>query len=450
MIFQKHESYKDVGVEWIGLIPEHWDVQALKAILVNRNEKNDPVKTKDILSLSIARGVTPYSDENRGGNKAKNNLTDYKLAYPGDIVLNSMNVVVGAVGLSRYFGAISPVYYALYIRNQEKNDIRFFDYIFKNCSFQKYLFQYGKGILVNKGDSGKLNTIRMKISMQDLKNVPLPLPPIEEQRRIVEFLDRKTAEIDQAIAQKQRLIELLKEQKAILIDRAVTKGLNPNVLMCDSGIDWIGEIPTHWEIRQLSQLLKYGPRNGISPPVTSQLSGSLSFSISAVKEGKVLLSDAVYKRVSVPSRGCSGYEVQKGDILIIRGNGSFDLVGSCGVVEDVPEEPCIYPDTLMCVRPNEKIDRQFMVNIFGNHIVRSQIKMMAKTSTGLYKVNNQDVRSIKVILPPLEEQISISKYLIDVMEQSSIAESKMRQQIKILQEFKQILIAQSVTGKIRV
>ena len=110
LTFPKYESYKDSGVEWLGEIPSHWEVQSLKSILVNRNEKNEPVKTKHILSLSIANGVTPYSDENRGGNKAKSDLTDYKLAYPGDIVLNSMNVVVGAVGLSKYFGAISPVY----------------------------------------------------------------------------------------------------------------------------------------------------------------------------------------------------------------------------------------------------------------------------------------------------------------------------------------------------
>jgi type I restriction enzyme S subunit len=449
MAFPKYESYKDSGFEWLGKIPEHWQVQSLNSILINRNEKNEPVKTEDILSLSIASGVTPYSDENRGGNKAKNDLTAYKLAYPGDIVLNSMNVVVGAVGLSKYFGAISPVYYALYLRNKEKNSIYFYNYIFSNSSFQKYLFQYGKGILVKKSDSGKLNTIRMKISIQDLKKVPLPLPPIAEQKRIVEFLDRKTSEIDQAIAQKQRLIELLQEQKAILINQAVTKGPNPNTPMRDSGIEWVGEIPEHWEVRQLSQLLKYGPKNGISPPVTSQPSGVLSFSISAVKNKKVLLDESVLKRVSLPHRERSEYQVKKDDILIVRGNGNIKLVGTCGLVEEIPEEPCVYPDILMCIRPNEEVNRFFLAYVFGSCIVRPQIEMMAKTSTGLYKVNNQDIRSIRILLPPLEEQLGILEYIDELTQETANTESKIQLQIVMLQELRQVTITEAVTGKIK-
>ncbi|WP_258169831.1 type I restriction endonuclease [Nostoc sp. 'Peltigera membranacea cyanobiont' N6] len=158
---------------------------------------------------------------------------------------------------------MSPVYYALYLRNKEKTSIDFYSYIFSNSTFQKYLFQYGKGILVKKSDSGKLNTIRMKISMQDLKKVPLPLPPIAEQKRIVEFLDHKTSEIDQAIAKKQCLIKLLQEQKTILINQAVTKGLNLKAPMRDSGVEWIGEVPEHWEVSRIGFIGEVG--NGSTP-----------------------------------------------------------------------------------------------------------------------------------------------------------------------------------------
>lgn len=121
------------------------------------------------------------------------------------------------------------------------------------------------------------------------------------------------------------------------------------------------------------------------------------------------------------------------------------------MVEELPKEPCIYPDILMCIRPKEEeVDRLFLVNLFGNYIVRTQIKMKAKTSTGLYKVNNQDIRSIKVVLPPLEEQLEISKYISNVLEESFNTESKIQRQIAILQEFRQIMISEAVTGKIKI
>ena len=130
----KYERYTDSGIDWIGALPAGWQTQPLRSLFTFRNEKNEPVKTEQILSLSIAEGVTLYTEEGRGGNKRKDDLTAYKLAYPGDIVLNSMNVIVGAVGLSKYFGAISPVYYAL-TPKLGKINVEFYSYVFQNQSF---------------------------------------------------------------------------------------------------------------------------------------------------------------------------------------------------------------------------------------------------------------------------------------------------------------------------
>ena len=127
---------KDSGIEWIGNIPEDWTIKRLKHVLEERKEKNDPIKSKDILSLSIDRGVFPYSEKTGGGNKAKEKFEDYKLAYPNDIVLNSMNVVVGSVGKSNYFGCVSPVYYTLFVRNNNYN-IDYYNYIFQSNAFKK-------------------------------------------------------------------------------------------------------------------------------------------------------------------------------------------------------------------------------------------------------------------------------------------------------------------------
>lgn len=212
---------KYIGIDWIGQIPEHWKVQPLRASFQFRNEKNDPIKTDKILSLSIAHGVTPYSEEGRGGNKRKDDLRAYKLAYPGDIVLNSMNIIVGAVGRSEYFGAISPVYYALCAICEDVN-ISFYENIFSNAAFQKSLLRHGKGILMKLSGTGQLNTIRMKISQDDLKNVLVPTPPREEQAEIVKFITGSNENINKSIAMKEEQIALLKEYKTSLINAAVT------------------------------------------------------------------------------------------------------------------------------------------------------------------------------------------------------------------------------------
>lgn len=212
---------KDSGIDWIGQIPEHWKVSPIRSLFGFRNEKNDPIKTKNILSLSIAKGVTRYSDKDRGGNKRKDDLTAYKLAHPNDIVLNSMNVIVGAVGRSKYFGAISPVYYALFLQDHD-SDIEYFEFIFSNSSFQRGLLRYGKGILMKLSGTGQLNTIRMKISQSDLKILPLPHPPKSEQLQIVKHLRTETKKIDGAISIKEDQIAALKEYKTTLINAAVT------------------------------------------------------------------------------------------------------------------------------------------------------------------------------------------------------------------------------------
>jgi type I restriction enzyme, S subunit len=219
--FDPDAPTKDSGEAWIGEIPVHWEVKPLRAFFNFRNEKNDPVKTENILSLSIAHGVTPYTEEGRGGNKSKDDLTAYKIAHEGDIVLNSMNVIVGAVGRSKYYGAISPVYYALYPKNDDVY-VPFFEKIFMNSGFQKGLLRFGKGILMKISGTGQMNTIRMKISQDDLRTVRFPVPPHEEQVEIARQIEHEVSRIDGLIAKTEHSIDLLREKRSALITAAVT------------------------------------------------------------------------------------------------------------------------------------------------------------------------------------------------------------------------------------
>jgi type I restriction enzyme S subunit len=217
---------KPSGVQWLGDVPEHWEVSPLSRVLIQRKEKNHPVKTTNILSLSLKTGVIPYAEKDAGGNKAKEDLSAYMLAYPGDIVVNSMNVVVGSVGLSRYFGAVSPVYYMLRPRDPA-DAVQYFSAVFRDVGFQRSLFGLGNGIMyIESKSSGKLNTIRLRIPMTRLKKVLLPRPPSDEQAAIVEHLDEITADIAATLSRTEDEVHLLREYRTRLIADVVTGKLD--------------------------------------------------------------------------------------------------------------------------------------------------------------------------------------------------------------------------------
>ncbi|MCG4586054.1 restriction endonuclease subunit S, partial [Anaerosalibacter bizertensis] len=193
-------AMKDSGIDWIGEIPEGWKIQNLKSILRERNELNNPVKTDFVLSLTNDRGVIPYSEKGDIGNKAKEDLTKYKLVYPNDIVVNSMNVIIGSVGLSKYFGVVSPVYYMLYVRKEE-DSIYYYNYLFQTKELQIKLKGYGNGIMEH----------RLRIPMINLNKVHLPYPPQFQQKAIADFLDKKVSEIDNIISKTKKVIEEYKK-----------------------------------------------------------------------------------------------------------------------------------------------------------------------------------------------------------------------------------------------
>lgn len=186
----EYSAYLDVNEKWISKIPEHWEFLRLKRILQNRKEKNSPVITDFILSLTASQGAVPLAQkEGAGGNKPKDDLTKYNVAHKEDLIVNCMNVVAGSAGVSRWDGAISPVYYALYPRMKGQCNIWYYHYIFRLLTFQRSLLGLGKGILMHESSTGKLNTVRMRIAMDYLNNVNLPIPPKDEQDKIVSYLD---------------------------------------------------------------------------------------------------------------------------------------------------------------------------------------------------------------------------------------------------------------------
>jgi len=231
---------KDSGIAWIGEIPREWNIGRLEWCLEEIKEKNDPIRTTNVLSLTNKLGVVPYEEKGNQGNKAKEDYSQYGLAFENTLVINSMNVLIGSVGISKYYGCVSPVYYVY--KNTNKADLRFVNYLFQNVGFQKELRKYANGIL----------EIRLRISSHDMLRRIVPLPSIEEQRRISDYLDAECARIDAVIEKTRASIEEYKKLKQSVITQAVTKGIRPGRKMKECSTEWISSIPLEWSVCRIN------------------------------------------------------------------------------------------------------------------------------------------------------------------------------------------------------
>lgn len=213
---------KESGIDWIARIPEHWKSVPFQYVLIERNERNSPAKTDERLSLSIGLGVTLYADKTTNLDRFKEDVSQYKLAYPGDLVMNSMNMIVGATGISDYFGCVSPAYYTFYDNTNDHVVAKYCEYLFLTPMVMGELHKLGKGIMFIERGDGRVNTCRLKVSRYDLGHLKIPLPDIEEIRSIVSTLDTKCAEIDAIIDGKRQQLAVLEEYKKSVIFEYVT------------------------------------------------------------------------------------------------------------------------------------------------------------------------------------------------------------------------------------
>ena len=217
----RNVKMKDSGVDWIGEIPEHWKLRPIKYLFNRRSHKNNPVETTERLSLSIDKGVTLYSEKTTNLDRFKEDYTQYQLAHPNDIVLNCMNMIVGAIGLSQYFGCVSPVYYVIYASNEETNPL-YFSFALNTPTIRSVYYSMGKGIYAIERGEGRVNTCRLKVSYDDFGRLEIPEPPYQEQNEITTFIETKCSEIDSLISIKEKKIEELKDYKKSLIYEYVT------------------------------------------------------------------------------------------------------------------------------------------------------------------------------------------------------------------------------------
>ena len=394
---KRYDSYKDSGVIWLGEIPSHWEVKRLGSYFTERKVK---VSDKEYEPLSVTKlGVFPQWE-----NVAKTNDGDNrKLVKRGDFVINSRSDRKGSSGVSDRDGSVSLINIVL----QPRKTIiaSYTNYLLKSYKFIEEYYRNGHGIVAD------LWTTRF----DEMKMIKVAIPSIKEQEAIANYLDAATSKIDEAIAQQQKMIDLLNERKQIIINNAVTKGLDPNVKMKPSGIDWIGDIPEHWEMRKARLCIIIN--NGSDPK----------------QKGDI----PVYGSGAESFRTCGEYK-----------EGPCVLLGRKGATLHIPhyiEGRYWNVDTAFDVKTKNGMSLRYyyyLATCFDYPYYMSQTTLPSMTSF--------DYNRMKLPTPPENEQVDIVKFLDVKNKKTEELIECHKRLISLLQERKQIIINDVVTGKVKV
>ena len=425
----KYQKYKNSGVQWLGEIPEHWEMLSNKYIFnLKKNLVGKKSSDYELLSLTL-KGIIKRDMENPEG-KFPAEFNTYQEVKKNDFVFCLFDVeeTPRTVGLSDFDGMITGAYTVFDIN--KKFNRKYLYYFYLNLDEKKRLKFLYKGL-------------RNTIPKESFMSFKSPFPPLSEQTAIANFLDHKTTKIDQAISIKEKEIALLKERRQILIQKAVTKGLDSNVKMKDSGVDWIGEIPEHWDCIKLKFLgnaiigLTYSPND-----LCDSTEGKLVLRSSNLFEGRFVYGEKenAYVKTKIPEK----LMIRENDILICSRNGSRDLIGKCAIAksEDVGSSFGAFT-TVFRSKYN-----QYLFCILNSNIFKNLSGSFLTSTINQLTIGN--LYSIQVPIPPENEMSQIRIYVTSIESKIAKAITLKEQEIERLKEYKTVLIDNVVTGKVKV
>ena len=416
---------KDSGIEWIGEIPNDWRVYKVKNICRIRGEKNRP--QAQVLSVYRELGVVVKAERNDNHNVTSEDTSSYKYVLPNDLVVNKMKAWQGSMGISRFEGIVSPAYYVFKIISDEIYPM-YIHYLLRNVA---YLPEYRRL-------SGGIRPGQWDLSIENLQNIPILIPPYDNQCRIVSYLDRKCSQIDAIIARQQEVIEKLKAYKLSVITEAVTKGLNPNVPMKDSGVEWIGEIPEHWETASISRVATVV--RGASPRPAGDPRYFNGHDIPWITVAEVTKDDGKYitSTESFLTEEGAKYSrlVEKGTLLLSNSGATL------GVPKVTLITGCINDGSVAFF--DLKVEQMYLLYIFKSRTLELRKQMQGY---GQPNLNTTIIKSIAIPLPHPDEQKSICEYLDKRCKAVDDTIKIKEKVVDRLAEYKKSLIYEVVTGK---
>lgn len=417
---------KDSGFEWIGIIPTEWALSKIGQVYRLRNTK---VSDTDYPPLSVTnKGIVPQLDT-----AAKTNAhDDRKLVKKGDFAINSRSDRRGSCGISDFDGSVSLINTILAPLNEMNPG--YYDWLFHTVQFGDEFYKFGHGIVDDLWTTG----------WQEMKKITIPTPPLPEQQRIANFLDAKCAEIDALTADIQTQINTLEQYKRSVITETVTKGLNPATEMKDSGIDGAGVTPSHWKTTKLCYECYIRARLGWRGLKADEYvdEGYAFISAFNIQNGKLVWTPLNY---ITKERFDESPEIKlhSGDVLIVKDGAG---VGKCARVDDLPMGGTAPNSSIAVITPSKNLDYRYVCYYLQSAVFNNFV-LLLYNGMGVPHLTQEVMSKIKILVPPLKEQMVISDYLdAKCTEIDAVVETK-KSQLATLDEYKKSLIFEYVTGK---
>ena len=407
-------------MEWLGDVPEHWQQKPIWSLFKRIKRTNFP--TERLLSVYRDYGVIPKDSRDDNHNRASEDLTPYQLVCANDLVINKMKAWQGSIAISELRGIVSPAYY-IYQPKAEYHS-KYIHFLIRSAYYIQSYKNYSKGIRVNQWD----------LESEAFTHIDLLLPSLDEQQKIVAFLDTETTRIDNLIAKQEKLIELLEEQRKSIISHAVTKGLNPNVPMKDSGVEWLGEVPEDWEVKRFGYIFTENKKKNIGLIETNVLSLSYgNIKEKNIDDNKGLLPESF-----------ETYQIIEPNDIVFR---FTDLQNDKRSLRNaISKYHGIITSAYIGVKTKENAD-------FYNYLFRAYDlqKVFYSMGDGMRQSLKMDeLNKMPIVLPKIEAQERIVKFINEENQRINNLVVKQKNLIEKLKEYRSSIISHAVTGKIDV
>jgi len=432
MSFPKYPEYKDSGVEWLGEVPEHWATQRLKFIFAIK-KRIAGAEGFDVLSIT-QQGIIIKDIEGSKG-QFSDDYSKYQIVECGDFAMNGMDLLTGYVDLSIFYGVTSPDYRVFSLIDEAAWDKNYLLRLLQNGYKQKIFYAFGQG-------ASQLG--RWRFPTQAFNDFIFPRPSKAEQSAIATFLDRETAKIDTLVAEQEKLIELLKEKRQAVISHAVTKGLDPNVLTKDSGVEWLGDVPEHWKICRVKHACSHVVDCLHTTPTYEGEVEFPAIRTADVERGTLLLDQARLVSREIYEERIQRLNPKAGDILYSREGERF------GMAALVPHgvDLCL-GQRMMMFRTQTFASSEYLMWTLNSDSIYKQVLERVGGSTSPH-VNISDIVNFHVSLPPGNEQAEIARHINGIVAELDPLIVEATRTIDLLKERRSALISAAVTGKIDV
>lgn len=433
-----HEAYKDSGQNWLGSIPAHWSLLRAKCLFREVDERSKTGK-EELLSVSHLTGVTPRRLKTVTMFMAESNV-GHKVCRPGDLVINTLWAWMGALGVTRYTGLVSPAY-GVY-RPIDVGGIlpAYADHLLRTPLYAAEYQRRSTGV----------NSSRLRLYPEQFLRVPVLVPPLDEQALIVRFLDSTKGRVERAIRAKRKVISLLTEQRRAIVQRAVTCGVDPTIGLRHSGIPWLGEIPNHWKTLRLKHTIS-PIEQGWSPQCDAQPAGDNEWGVLKVGcVNKDTFRATQNKKLPAALQPDLSLEVVDGDILVSRAN-TTELLGLAALVER-PRKKLILCDKLFRFRARaDSFDPKYLVLLLRSSPSRAQIESSTSgASSSMQNIGQSVLKNLWVAVPPVSEQLDIVVQIEAQTQPLTAAIGRLEREIELLREYGTRLVTEAVTGALDV